>query len=496
MKSWMAALIGILFLYSEQEGNGEILITATAQRQSRRIFDLIVWTLRSNPELMSYIRVQDVGSTLTNINTGTRLIATPADPAKLWGMSPSVVLSDEAHAWTGSKGHKLWNSLITGQGARPNPLWAILTTGPDAPPNADDLFAEQLKYAWAVESGDIDDRRYLPMIWVCPEDADTTDEKVWAQYNPGLGFSLTPEELQEEYERATQSDADMAGFKAMRLNQIPTSSLDAGWLSPASIERCIQPLDLDEMRDASIRAIGLDMGGSWDLASISIVADDGSRVMVKQISWLCRTAFERFKTKVPLQEFVDRGELIVDGSEAVSSEMIASELISLCAELELDQVAVDPAMLGLIAPTLESAGIELRAARQGMMSMSPAIHLAEELISAGNLLIGDDHLMCWALGNTAMASASIGRRPVKIGDDQSVNPRKIDPVSAMLTALQLVMEQRFGEGSAYVSDAHQPELVCPWTDPISARAVNEGGVPVVPMSDDPIDPNTGAWTTT
>lgn len=206
---------------------------------------------------------------------------------------------------------------------------------------------------------------------------------------------------------------------------------------------------------------------------------------------VCRTAFERFKPKVTLQESVDRGELIIDGSEAVSLEMIASELISLCAELELDQVAVDPAMMGLIAPTLEAAGIELRAARQGMMSMSPAIHLAEELISAGNLLIGDDHLMRWALGNTAMASASIGRRPVKIGDDQSVNPRKIDPVSAMLTALQLVMEQRFGENSAYVSDANQPDLVCPWTDPISARAVLEGGVPVMPvmpMADDPISP--------
>jgi phage terminase large subunit-like protein len=178
----------------------------------------------------------------------------------------------------------------------------------------------------------------------------------------------------------------------------------------------------------------------------------------------------------------------------VSSELIATEIMDYASAIGVTELAVDPSMLTVIGPMLESGGIELREARQGTISMTPAMHFAEERISAGELRIGDDALMRWALGNTGVASNSTGRRPCKIGNDSSVNPKKIDPISAMLSGLQLINEQRFGEGSAYVQKRDPIDYICPWTDPINAIAIMEGGTAVaLSFQDDPIDERTGAW---
>lgn len=75
-----------------------------------------------------------------------------------------------------------------------------------------------------------------------------------------------------------------------------------------------------------------------------------------------------------------------------------------------------------------------------------------------------------------------------------MNHRKIDPISAMLTGLQLINEQRFGEGSSYVKrDA--VEYICPYTDPINANAVLEGytAMSLTILEEDREDMETKAW---
>jgi phage terminase large subunit-like protein len=242
-----------------------------------------------------------------------------------------------------------------------------------------------------------------------------------------------------------------------------------------------------------IRALGLDMGGSFDMAAISVIGveEDGT-AHVRQHSWLSRSGFDTFASKVPLQSFVDRGELTVEGADAVSSELIASEIADIANAIDVQEVAVDPAYLTVIGPMLESYGLELREARQGTMSMSSVMHAAEERISEGKLCVGDDSLMVWALGNTGIVSNSTGRRPCKIGNDSSVNPNKIDAVSAMLTGWQLVNEQQFAEGSAYGARPGQVDTICPWIDPVSAIAIQQGGIPM-PILYFPTDTETGAW---
>jgi phage terminase large subunit-like protein len=477
-KSWLAALVGIAFLYSEQERAGEILIVASSQKQARRIFELITRTLRSNPKRWGQLRVQDVASSLTHLTTQTTLRAMAADPARLYGLSPSVLLLDELHVWTGEKGQKLWSSLTTGMGARPDRLTMTFTTVPDSPPSPAEVFSQQLSYALKVQSGEVDDRRFLPMLFLPPADADPHDERTWAKANPGLGSVLDLAELREDYRRELQTDPGLTAFRSMRLNMIPRSALDARWLSPAMIERARRPapVTLERLTACDRCVIGLDHGGSYDLASVVVLGDNGEEVLALQRSWISAAGFERIAAAVPeIRDMRDRGELTVTGGEAVPADVIVDDVADIAHLLGISEVGLDPAMSQLLAGGLRAHGLALVEARQGAVSMSPVMSWLEEALSEGALDIGTDNLLAWAMGNVAQASSTIGRRPVKAGDDESTNPRKIDPISAMLSAAQLLLEAR----NAEVSGAGDGiEWIDPYSDPVNAAAVLEGGAAI------------------
>lgn len=476
-KTFLAAIIAIAFLYSTQEQNNSIIGTATASRQSRRLLEMVIAILKTNPALADQCRIQDYAATITNQKTGTTFVATPADPAKLYGLSPGVILADELHAWKGPKGQKLWNSLITGQGARANPLWAILSTVPDDPPAASDIYSEQVQYAQKVSAGEITDPRHVCMTWIAPEDADIENRDVWRTVNPGLGTSLTMDELEEAYERAKTSEAGMVGFRAMRLNQIPRSSLEKGWLSPKMLAKLrTDDVTIEYIADCEIRALGVDMGGSHDLLSISAVGQDfdGTTYIFSQ-SYAAQSLVEEFSNQIPINDWVSRGEIVIAGDGAVPTDVVVADILDLCDALDLTEIALDPAYTINLAQALEPSGIELRAARQGGMSMAPVVADMTEVISSDNMVIGTNSLIAQAFANTAVLQNSVGSRLVKVGADDARNPAKMDPVAATATAWQLILEGKLGEGSAYRQSRDDVILVCPWTDTINATAVEEGG---------------------
>lgn len=470
-KTMVSALFGMLFLFSRHEPGGEILITATSRRQGRRCFDLLMAILRTNSTMLEKIRVQEHIATLTNLETGTRLVVTVADPNKIMGLSPSVILADECAFWpTGDRGHRLWNSLVTGQGARPNPLWIITSTVPDHKIPDDDVFMQNLKYAMEVMSGERDDRRFLPMVWLTDQEADIDDEATWIKANPGLGYSLSLDELREAHARSHTSDAERNAFKTLRLNQLPKGSMAQGWLSPQSIERCMQPFTEEEFLDADIKVIGVDLGGTFDLACVTVLAYDGERLMAKQISWICEEGFQRLKVGASVEQFVERGELVVSGDSAVNFDHIVGEIIDLAEHYETNRIALDPAMTQLVTPQLEAAGMECIGCRQGSISMAPAIAFIENLVSDDNFLINDE-LARWCLENTGLHTTSTGAIPRKMGSDSSANPMKIDFTSAMLTGTQLLLDERAGTLN---EDYRGFEVIDPWTAPNDATAWQQG----------------------
>ena len=296
----------------------------------------------------------------------------------------------------------------------------------------------------------------------------------WVSHNPTDDVPRQPAGKRERVMTQEEYAALLRTATDMRLNQVPKSGLDDTWLSATTIEKMVQPFDDDDLKDCPLRVLGLDIGGGYDLESIVLVGiDDGGRMLVKQWSFVSADGASRLRQAgEPVDDFIRRGELTVIGESSVPIDMIAAEVADIAHVYDLDAVIADITMTSIIVAALEDTGLEILAGRQGSMSMAPVMFWAENVAGDGKILIGDDTLLKWTFGNTAQLANSTGRRPVKRGRDDTSNTRKIDPISAYLTALQLALDQEANTGK-YDTDA---ETLNPWEDPVDALAVLEGGV--------------------
>ena len=64
-------------------------------------------------------------------------------------------------------------------------------------------------------------------------------------------------------------------------------------------------------------------------------------------SYLSREYYERFHTKVPLDEFIGRGELQIAGESTVPPDIVVADIIDIAEALGISEIAADPAMIPL-----------------------------------------------------------------------------------------------------------------------------------------------------
>lgn len=151
-------------------------------------------------------------------------------------------------------------------------------------------------------------------------------------------------------------------------------------------------------------------------------------------------------------------------------ELVVDELVDIAEKFDCSEVIADATMIPAVQSMLERSGLKIIAGRQGSISMSPVMFMVENLASNGDVLIGDDQLAKWCFVNTGQLTTSTGRRPMKVGRDETTNTRKIDVVAAVLTAPQLAQDQINNSGKL----SAPTDVVDPWTDPVNAVAVRDG----------------------
>ena len=123
--------------------------------------------------------------------------------------------------------------------------------------------------------GERKDARHLPMVWLTSQDEDISDPKIWKRVNPGVGYSLDIAELGEEYDRAkAASERSLQGFATMRLNRIPTTSLDLAWLSADAVARTRVPVEFDDFSQCLYTCAGLGFGRRMGFCDILYYRSD------------------------------------------------------------------------------------------------------------------------------------------------------------------------------------------------------------------------------
>ena len=229
-KNGKTGLVAPLALYGLLcEGDGAEVYSCAADRdQAKLVFAAARRTVELDPELSGLLRL--TRDTIESKATGSIYRALSSEAYTKEGLSPTLVLADELHAWPN---RELYDVMALAMGARRDPLLLIVTTaGVRTDTTGGDSICYTLyQYGRRVASGEVDDPSFFMAWWEAPAGCALDDELARARANPGLGDILDRDEIAGQARKAMTGGMGEAEYRIKRLNQwvnAATAALPSG----------------------------------------------------------------------------------------------------------------------------------------------------------------------------------------------------------------------------------------------------------------------------
>lgn len=247
-KTGLVAPIALAGLTTGGEG-AEVYSAAADRAQAKLMLTAAKRTVEMDPELKSRLKLYR--DAIEDPVTGSVYRALSADAYTKEGLSPTLVLADELHAWPN---RDLYDVLALAMGGRYDAMMLIVTTaGIMTDIHGQETIAyEMYRYGQRVASGEIDDPTFYMAWWAAEQGVDVMDEQGWADANPGLSDILDIEELRSAARRAKMGGFKESEFRIKRLNQWvmgSTVALPGGLFESLSIPQQIHDAEGDEELD-------------------------------------------------------------------------------------------------------------------------------------------------------------------------------------------------------------------------------------------------------
>lgn len=225
-KNGKTGLVAPIALYGLMLGGqgAEVYSCAADRDQAKLVFGAAKRTVDLIPELSARLRLyRDV---IEDPRTGSVYRALSSEAYTKEGLSPTLVLADELHAWPN---RELYDVMTLAMGARVDPLMLIVTTaGVRTDTTGGDSIAYSLwQYGLRVASGEVIDPTLYLAWWAAADNAPLDDEEADAAANPGLGDILDPAELRSAAAKAMAGGASESEYRIKRRNTWVASSVAA-----------------------------------------------------------------------------------------------------------------------------------------------------------------------------------------------------------------------------------------------------------------------------
>lgn len=400
-KTGMVAPIALFGLILEGQG-AEVYSCAADRDQAKLAFGAAKRTVELDPELSGMLKLYR--DAIEYPATGSIYRALSSEAFTKEGLSPTLVIADELHAWPN---RELYDVMALAMGARVDPLMLIVTTaGVRTDTTGGDSIAYTLfQYGKRVASGEVDDPAFFFAAWEAPDDCAVDDEQAQRAANPGLGTILDPDELKGQARKATNGGMAESEFRIKRLSQwvnTSTAALPSGLFERLAVERILQPgerivLFLDgSFNNDSTALVGCTMDGFCDVVG----------------------AWER-----PLD----------DAKWRVDIAAVEHAVEQACKTFDVAEVACDPfrwqrsmqAMVGLGLPIIEYNTAQPARIIPAWAKFYDAVTSGKGLSHSG------DPRLVRHMSNMVLKIDRLGPRPVK---EHRGSPRKIDLAISLVGA--------------------------------------------------------------
>jgi len=378
-KTSLAAWIALYLLLADGEPAPLVVCAAASEDQADLVFGSARRVCELSPTLRQ-VTERFEREILVPSAPGARLRRVAAVAGTNDGQNIHAVVCDELHEWVGLKGRSVWNVLTNGTGARRQPLVLQITT---AGWDTESVCYEQYEYGKRVQSGEIDDPRYLFRWYAAPEHLDYRDPEAWRIANPSFGVTVHEDFFRDQLTKKSEST-----FRRYFLNQW-VSSEDL-WLPAGSWDACrVDPWDWDPAAPAWI---GLDTSVRHDATALVVGQWIGDRLHVRARIWEPR--------------ILPSGE--PDPDWRIPEDEVEAEIRELCRELPVQAIRSDWAHMRLLAQRLLDDGLPVEEVPQTASRMVPATQVATEMILARRIAHDGDPAFARHVANAAVKQLADG----------------------------------------------------------------------------------------
>ena len=376
--------------------NSQIISGAMSREQAGLVFKLAHKMVLQSAELSGIIKVIPSSKTLIGLPLNVEYKAIAADGSTAQGLSPALVIFDEAGQVQGPQ-NDFYDALVTSQGAHDNPLMINIST--QAPTDAD-LLSVMIDDARGGS-----DKRTVCHVYEAPADCDVGDRAAWEAANPALGVFRSEQDMQDLAEKAKRLPSFSNTFRNLNLNQ--RISVEAPFVSPEEWKACIADYSEEPFLKGEVWG-GLDLSMKTDLTALVLVARYEGKVYTKAEVYTPKdTLQERAKSdRAPYDVWAHQGWLTALPGRIIDYAAIAERLAFYHGRYRLMGIAYDRAYMTLLEKELDSQGVSnipFVPWGQGYISMGKAISSLEEVILNGSFKHDNNPLLNMSVAN-ALAS--------------------------------------------------------------------------------------------
>lgn len=424
-KNGKSALIAALSLAELLlgESGGQVYNIASSREQAKLLFDMESTFGKGLDPKHKHMKFQRDRIYFNAKVSYSRCLA--SDTGKLDGLNPSFFVCDETHAYPDSK---IWDVLISGQGFRENPLGIQISTAGFT------MFGFCHSYRQMcidILEGLKQDDTQFAAIYELDENDDWTDESKWVKANPNLDVTVTRKYLREQVTAAKNQPSLEVGVKTKNFNYWVQSK--AVWITNDLIQRQSGDVSLDDFKDKPIY-VGVDLASVSDITAVTLLAEDGDRLITKTFYFLPSSCFENNTNAEKYKQWSKTGELIICPGNVTDYNVITNHFLNWRENLGLNIYAVfyDNWNSTQWAVEMTENNFNMVPYSQSLGNFNRATKEFERGVKQGKIVIDNNEITRWMFSNVALKfDFNENCKPIKGGDESG----KIDGVISNVEAL-------------------------------------------------------------
>lgn len=412
----------------EAKLNSQIVSGAMSRDQAALVFNLASKMVQLSPKLSSIVKIVPSGKRLIGLPLNTEYKALAADGKTAHGLSPVLAILDETGQVRGPQSDFI-DAITTAQGAHEAPLLIVIST--QAASDAD------LLSIWLDDAERSEDPRIVSRVYSAPEGCDLLDEAGLRAANPALGLFRSEDDLREQLTQAKRMPSQENAARNLLLNQ--RVSTESPFVSPDVWKACAGPV---LPFDGPVFA-GLDLSARTDLTAFVLIGKVEGTWQVQPTFWTPEKGLldrER-KDRSPYSLWERQGLLKTTPGRTVDYAFVASNIMRICAGLDVQAIAYDRWRIDLLRQEFEKIGADLPLVDwgQGFKDMAPALDALEAELLNGRIHHGGHPVLTMCAANATTVKDPTGARKL----DKSRATGRIDGMQAMSMAFGIAA--RIGE---------------------------------------------------